>query len=370
MNYTIQQMRLNTHIPITIVGGGPVGLLLACLLGRQGKEVRVIEKRTKLPESSMAIGITPPSLDILNLLGLKEDFLAQGVLIQKARIYENQKPVGQLNFRNSENAILSFPQFGTINLLRNKVSEFKSVTYEEGRAFTEDDFNQNQGWVIACDGARSHLRGLAGISGKSHDYGVHFIMADFPDHERLGPDARLYFSRDGAVESFPLPGQARRWIVQVKGPSDLSILKQRVLAAAGVDLSDRESGPLNPFSPRWFLADSYFQNNVILCGDAAHVMSPIGGQGMNTGFGDAMMLAEWLSSPTASGLKNYTRQRQKAFRIASRRAAVGMWLGTRRGSLASALRKQTLSALLGIAVSEKTLARSFSMRNLPHPCNP
>ena len=365
-----QRMGLHTNTPITIVGGGPVGLLLACLLGRQGKEVRVIEKRTTLPESSMAIGITPPSLDILNLLGLKADFLAEGVLIQTARVYENQKPVGHLNFRNSENAILSFPQFGTINLLRKKMSEFKSVTFEEGRAFNENDFKQNKGWMIACDGARSPLRNLAGISGKQHGYGVQFIMADFPDHERLGPDARLYFSRDGAVESFPLPGQARRWIVQVKGPSDLSILKQRVKAAAGVDLSDRKSGPLNPFSPRWFLADTYYQNNVILCGDAAHVMSPIGGQGMNTGFGDAMMLAELLTHPTQPGLQHYTRQRQKAFRIASRRAAMGMWLGTRQGPMASVLRKQTLRALLGMAVSEQTLTRTFCMRNLPHPCNP
>lgn len=356
--------------PITVVGGGPVGLLLACLLGQQGRELRVIEKRTRLPESSMAIGITPPSLDILEQLGLKQDFVARGVLIKHARVFENGRPVGQLHFRNPENNILSLPQSETLRLLRQKLSTFPAVQYEEGRAFSAQDAHAARGWLIACDGARSALRAFAGIRGKAHGYGVNFIMADFPDNELLGSDARLYFSADGAVESFPLPGQVRRWIVQVDGAADLTTLRQRVKQAANIDLHGRDSGPLSAFSPRWFLAQHYHKGKVILCGDAAHVMSPIGGQGMNTGFADGMMLAKWFRRPTAAGLADYTRQRQRAFRIASRRAAMGMWLGTRRGPWASTLRQQTLRALLGMAVSEQTLARTFCMRNLPHPCNP
>lgn len=362
-------IRSADRIPVTIVGAGPVGLLLAGLLGRQGREVRVIEQREKKPAGSMAIGITPPSLDILEKLDLKSAFVNGGVTIEKARVFENRMPVGELDFRKSENAILSFPQIGTLTLLEEKVSEFSTVSVERGKKFTEQDLEDAEGWVIACDGSQGTLREMAGIPGRGHTYGVGFVMADFPDEEKLGADARLYFSAEGAVESFPLPQLLRRWIAQVTSDAGMDLLRSRVLAAAGIDLQGRESGPLNAFSPRWFLANQYVKDKVILCGDAAHVMSPIGGQGMNTGFGDAMMLAEILRDPTPVRLSLYTSERKKAFRIAARRAALGMWLGTRLGVSASRARATLLKILLHSQVSEKTLVRCYSMRNLPHPCN-
>jgi len=356
--------------PLTIVGAGPVGLLLGALLGKQGRDVRILEQRVLKPEGSMAIGITPPSLDILEKLDLKTAFLQNGVLIRKAHVFENQKAVGELVFRSSENAILSFPQLETLKILEEKIAEFPSVTLERGKTFTEEDLEEAEGWVVACDGSKGALREMAGIRGQGHRYGVSFVMADFPDLENLGSDARLYFSKDGAVESFPLPDTQRRWIAQLPYPSTLEDLMDRVKDAAGMDLRDRSSSPLCSFSPRWFLADRYVSGHVILCGDSAHVMSPIGGQGMNTGFGDAMMLSEVLSSPSASRLHCYTQERQKAFRIAARRAAAGMWLGTRKGKMASRLRAAALKTMLGIPGTHHTLARSYSMRNLPHPCNP
>lgn len=356
--------------PITIVGGGPVGLLLACLLGQKGKEVRLVEKRTKLPESSMAIGITPPSLDILEKLDLKKVFLEQGVLIQQAEVFESGRLMGSLDFRSSESYILSFPQFGTMKLLEQKALEFANVSLERGATFGQEDLQGADGWVIGCDGAHSNVREFAKLKGRSKSYGVRFIMADFPDHEELGSKARLYFSAQGAVESFPLPGQKRRWVAQVERESNLSTLCQRVHEASGIDLRDRESETLWPFSPQRFLVECYGKDNILLCGDAAHVMSPIGGQGMNTGFADAMMLAEILDAPSPAKLAAYTKERRKAFRMASRRAAMGMWLGTRRGKLASGCRGTLLKQALNSAKANQTLARTFSMRNLPHPFNP
>lgn len=357
--------------PIQIIGAGPVGLLLACLLGKRDLEVTVYEKRTELPRCSMAIGITPPSLEIFEQLDLKNEFLRRGVLIPRAKVYENQRHCGSLDFRRSGEEILSFPQFGTLQLLRQRLTEFPNVHLHEGVEMQPGRIQSLRGLVIACDGADSPVREHLRIPVRRKSYGVRFVMADFPDHENLGPDARLYFSPRGAVESFPLPDRRRRWIAQCVPPAEQNhdTLLQRVHDAVGIGLHDREHGPVSPFDPYWALAEHYVQDRVILCGDAAHVMSPIGGQGMNTGFADALHLSRILPDPSPDALRAYTRQRQQAFRIAARRAAMGMYLGTRTGTAAGACR----AALLRFALREphlhRTLARTFAMRNLPraHP---
>lgn len=356
--------------PVHIIGAGPVGLLLACLLGQQGRQVFLYEKRRELPAASMAIGITPPSLEILHHLGLRHTFLARGVRIPAAQVFEDLTPVGALRFRSSETQILSLPQFGTVSLLREKLADFPTVHFQEGREIHPQDLSALPGWQIACDGWRSRLREAAGIPLRHKSYGVHFVMADFEDVEDLGPEARLYFSRSGAVESFPLPGRRRRWIAQVVPPAepDLNTLFERGSQAAGIDLSRRrQTGPLCPFSPAWSLAATYVRDRLLLCGDAAHTMSPIGGQGMNTGFADAWMLAKVLQDPAPARLTAYTRERQRAFRTAARRVALGMHLGTRTGTAASRLRAHLLRTALHHPGFSNTLARTFAMRNLPHP---
>jgi 2-polyprenyl-6-methoxyphenol hydroxylase-like FAD-dependent oxidoreductase len=202
---------------------------------------------------------------------------------------------------------------------------------------------------------------------KRHAYQSRFVMTDFPDEEGLGPDARLYFSAGGAVESFPLPGRRRRWVAQRVGDAQATAawIQERVAAAAGIDLSRREHGPVCPFQPTWTLAEQYVRNRVILCGDAAHTLSPIGGQGMNTGFADASRLAGLLEDPTPSALAAYTRERQRAFRIAARRAAAGMWLGTRTGRLSSALRERAMRTALAMPAAQEKLVTTFAMRDLP-----
>ena len=357
---------------ITIVGAGPVGLLLACLLGKQGREAILFEKRVGLPSSSMAIGITPPSLEILETIDLRDRFLQKGVLIPRARVFESGKPCGTVDFRRSEDEILSLPQFGTLSLLRERLSEMKNVRLHEGVEMTPERLRACKGPVIACDGADSFLRRHCGIPMRQHEYGVSFVMADFEDREYLGQEARLYFSPRGAVESFPLPAGKRRWIAQRTGnaPPTLETLLHRVRDAAGFDLSGREHGGLHPFTPRRTLARTFFHRQTILCGDAAHTMSPIGGQGMNTGFADAFHLSRILPEPTPEALRLYTRERQRAFRAAARRAALGMWLGSRTGAPASRARRLLLTSALHRPRIQTTLARTFAMRNLPRPRTP
>jgi 2-polyprenyl-6-methoxyphenol hydroxylase-like FAD-dependent oxidoreductase len=120
------------------------------------------------------------------------------------------------------------------------------------------------------------------------------------------------------------------------------------------------------------LAQRYVHGRVTLAGDAAHLMSPIGGQGMNVGFGDAAALAEVLADAIKSGadagptLAAYERSRRRVAQIAIGRAARGMWVGTRRGALAGLWREPLLRLLLAPPLCRK-LPPYFAMLTLPGP---
>ncbi len=352
-----------------IVGAGPVGSMLACLLEQAGRDIHVWETRTSFPDCSMAIGITPPSLDLLDRIHLGDTFRQEGVLIPEARVYENGTEVGRLDFGSPPSSILSLPQMRTVQLLREAFQRIPHLQFHEGHSFPGLDSVPSADVVIACDGAKSTLRDQAGISFSPKPYPVRFVMADYPDHERWGPPARLYFSNSGALESFPLPETKRRWIAQLPPgtPPTHALLHERVYQACGVELSTRTHTDLWPFTPQWGLAETYHRENLILCGDAAHVMSPIGGQGMNTGFADASHLAQILPDPSPEQLAAYTTSRSQAFRISARRAAWGMYLGSRTGNTWSGIRRRLVSGMLQYPASASFLVRTFSMRNLPAP---
>jgi 2-polyprenyl-6-methoxyphenol hydroxylase-like FAD-dependent oxidoreductase len=206
-----------------------------------------------------------------------------------------------------------------------------------------------------------------------HAYGAQFFMADYRDCTGWGSEARLYFGAHGSVESFPLPDGCRRWVVQMPNracPEAFNLgrtVSDQVHARTGVDLHGDPILFASWFRPHRRLADTYRSGRILLCGDAAHVMSPIGGQGMNTGFADAAHLAEALAEvikhpETADRVfAHYTRSRRRAFRTAADRAARGMWLGTRRGYAASAFRQLLIAYMLFRPAIRERLAHCFAM---------
>jgi 2-polyprenyl-6-methoxyphenol hydroxylase-like FAD-dependent oxidoreductase len=137
----------------------------------------------------------------------------------------------------------------------------------------------------------------------------------------------------------------------------------------GFDLRGDRSTAFSAWRPERLCCATFAQGPVMLCGDAAHVMSPIGGQGMNTGFADAALAADALcraqrEDSWADQCARYTFRRRRVFRAAADRAALGMWLGTRTGTAARLGGLLLRHGLLRPALARR-LARHFAMWTLP-----
>jgi 2-polyprenyl-6-methoxyphenol hydroxylase-like FAD-dependent oxidoreductase len=379
---------------VIIIGAGPVGSLLGCLLGMQNLRVLILEKRGTPPAHSMAIGITPPSLRLLSKLQLGPEFVKRGVCVRDCFIHGASGYLGKVDFRGipaQHPFILSLQQSTTTSILQKKLSNFPSVTLccnadvlqvlqqsDSARVtyMANDAIRTAQAsYVVGCDGIRSRVRECAGLRGTGKNYRCHFLMADFADESDLGSEAHLFFTAQGSVESFPLPNNQRRWIVQTESrltDPPPGFVARVVRKRTGIELALQHQLNESTFTPRWFNCDRYHHGRIILCGDAAHSMSPIGGQGMNTGFADAEFLAEAMAAVLHRGqslaplLAAYSHYRRRAARSAISRAGWGMWLGTWRGRIRSKLRDFVIRHILCKGPISRHMGPFYAMLTIPY----
>lgn len=372
---------MKPELDVIIVGGGPVGLLLACLLQKSGLRFRVLEKRTLPIAHSAAIGITPPSLHILEKLGLEREFIDAGVKVRDCFVHGRKAKLGCVSFRDipdKHRFILSLPQATTIAILQSHLPlesmqtgcEVTGITQHADHCVVQTTAGELAArFVIGCDGARGRVREFIGMSAPITSYDSHFVMGDFIDRTDFGDAAHLFFTPTGSVESFPLPGGQRRWIVQTDKRLDeppKGLVSYLTHLRTGINVPSADQVNESVFTPRRFNCDRYYDGRVILCGDAAHGMSPIGGQGMNTGFADAEFLAEVLAKPDPLALlPAYNRFRRKAAKTAIFRAEWGMWLGTWRGQMRSVLRDVILKFLLCQGPVARRMGPFYAMLTIP-----
>jgi 2-polyprenyl-6-methoxyphenol hydroxylase-like FAD-dependent oxidoreductase len=205
------------------------------------------------------------------------------------------------------------------------------------------------------------------------DYAGEYAMADFPDSTSLGPTAAVYVGRNGLLESFPLAGGLRRWVARcVTGERPRTeALVAHVREQARVSLDVSQAMHPSSFRAQRFQAARFSEGRVALAGDAAQVVSPIGGQGMNLGWLGARALAATIASNLGRGdqlvraLAQDGLARQRVASAVARRAEVNMWLG--RPLARPWMRDALMSSLLGTP-ARWVLARAFTMRGLALGC--
>lgn len=407
---------------VLIVGGGPTGLLLAALLAQRGVDVAVVERRHAPRAQSRAIGLHPPAVNALEAVGLDAAAVAEGAAITAGVGRSAGRRLGELSFERAwphRPYVLALPQNRTEALLEDRLAELAPTALHRGTEVTglhcdggdisviaqrlaEPDASAEADpstslptatspagpsgdqvrWrarvVIGADGTRSVIRDLAGISTRTRPYPDTYLMGDFaepsaPARPAARSPATIHLEAEGVIEAFPLPGTMRRWVAHTAATpsaSSASDLASIVRERTGERIDPATNTMISAFAVRKRTARHMAWDRVVLIGDAAHEVSPIGGQGMTLGWLDALALAPLLEDVVAqdvrrplhqvAALRRFERDQLRIARRASRLAHVNMALGRPLPAHLTVARDAALRALLATP-ARHALASAYSM---------
>ncbi|MBG6180839.1 FAD-dependent oxidoreductase [Arthrobacter sp. CAN_A1] len=372
---------------VILVGGGPVGLFAAILLRQAGLDVLVLEQRTSRSTHSRAIGIHPPALEALAGAGVAADLVALGVAIHQGVARSAGREVTRLSFgalHCDYPFVLAVPQIQTERVLETRLGAVAPGAFRRGVTVTDvhdaggsmlvttstGDVLQAQ-LVIGADGGRSTVRTSAGVPASLRPYPDTYLMGDFADGLADRSTAVLYLEPGGIVESFPLPDGVRRWVVRT--PSLVSAptpdrLADLIRARTGVDVEIASNSMLSAFDVQRRLAHRFVTGRTVLIGDAAHQVSPIGGQGMNLGWLDAVELVPMIRASLMEGrdvgreLAAFNVRRRRAAVTAARQAHLNMALGRPLPRPVLSARNAVFSRVNAVPAVHDAIARTFTMQ--------
>jgi len=307
---------------VLIVGAGPTGLTLATALAARGIQATVVDRQAVGDNTSRAAVVHARTLEVLEPIGVTDRLARLGIHAARFTIRDRDRVLVPVRFDNlptrypytlmisqavTEAALLErFTELGGQVLWRRAVTDLAQD--DQGVTATLEDGEQLRArYLVGADGMHSTIRECAGIGFPGGSYGESFSLADVRLTGALPNDeVILYFSPAGLVVIAPLPGGFHRIVATVDSAPehpDVDYL-QSLLDTRG---PQRERAIVKEvlwgsrFRVHHRVVDTYRAGRILLAGDAAHVHSPAGGQGMNTGIQDAMVLAGALASALTGG---------------------------------------------------------------------
>jgi len=301
---------------VLIVGAGPTGLTLAASLLAKGTRTTIVDRQAEGANTSRAGAINARTLEVLEGLDVARRMVKEGVQAPNFTIRDGKRVLIPIDFSRLPSAYpytLLLPQNDTERLLLERVVELggevlrpkvlTTVTQDtDGVTATFEDGDViRAAYVVGADGMHSTVREQAGVGFHGDQYEQSFVLADV----NLTGDAPtdevvLFWAAAGLTVVAPLPNGAFRVVAPVDDAPEVPsadfvqrILDDRGYGVGRMTVTDVVWG--SRFRIHHRVADAYRSGRILLAGDAAHVHSPAGGQGMNLGIQDAVALAEALT---------------------------------------------------------------------------
>lgn len=323
---------------ILVVGAGPAGLTTGLVLRQRGHEVNVVDSQRDGANTSRAAVVHSRTLELLEPYGVTRQLVERGVHARRFTIRDRDKVLISVPF---EGLATEYPYTLMISQADTEaylLGRFQELGGEVLRPATVDRVDQQPDgvmvtfegghqiraeYVVGADGMHSRVRDQAKIGFVGGTYAESFSLADV----RLGggvpeDEVTLYFSPEGMVVVAPLPGGWHRIVATIAEapPQPDAGFVQQLLASRGPKKTPAVVHEVvwgSRFRVHHRIADTYRSGRILLAGDAAHVHSPAGGQGMNLGIEDAVSLGEAL----AEVLNGASPEALDAYAIARRRVA-------------------------------------------------
>lgn len=317
---------------VLIIGAGPTGLMAACQLQGLGIDYIILDKKEGPTRESRALVLHARSLEVYEQIGIAAEAVKQGEVLDRVQFIVNGRKIQELQLGSLGEGLSQFPyllvleQSKNEQLLYDKMSngggkvlwetEMLSLAKDENNCLAEvrnpqTSFSIQADWVIAADGGKSKVRHLQNVPFEGSTYEHIFYVADttldWPwGHESLS----IYLSENNFLGLFPMKGQDRYRAIGILPVSFQNENPERFDQVTPFINKQMES-PLHFGETEWFsvyrlhhrCVNNFRTGRVFFAGDAAHIHSPVGGQGMNTGLQDAYNLA-WKLAYVIKGYAN------------------------------------------------------------------
>jgi 2-polyprenyl-6-methoxyphenol hydroxylase-like FAD-dependent oxidoreductase len=386
-------------VTVLIVGAGPTGLTLAAQLRSFGTRFRIIDRQADRVHESRALAVQPRTLEVLSGLGVADNMVDRGNPAVRLQMHAGSRtteaPLFDIGLDDTAYRFLLFLSQAETEAILNQHLAQRDVTIERGVELTGLEqspghvtctLRHNDGrtetidtdHVVGCDGAHSNVRTHAGIAFAGGAYPQTFVLADLDADGLEAGAAHVHLSGAGMLFFFPLARPAAWRLLGMQppvghggsGPEPPDLAELQALADAYT------GGRVQLHDPVWATyfrlhhrhATSYRSGRVFLAGDAAHVHSPAGAQGMNTGIQDAWNLG-WKLALVTYGTANpalldtYQTERQPVGRYVLRFTDRAFTLATSPNPLVRLLRTHAAPRLIRLALGFRR-GRAMSFRAL------
>lgn len=383
-------------VDVLVVGAGPTGLTAACEAISHGLTVEIIDRKPCRSTFSKALVAHARTLEVFETMGIAEAVLAQGARFAALNTHFGRRRaavrVDLLALDWGDTAYpfwLSIPQYATEQILETRLDELggrvrwrtslerihergdhveATLTDADGRSSTV-----RSRWLVGCDGGRSRVRDEVGLRLERTDAGATFVLADVKTTASLTEDeGHVFLGPDGLLLIVPMPGP-RLWriiahVPQASGDAvtiDAAFLDELIRRRSGIEFGSHEVAWQSQFQLSHGLVDHYRRGRIFLAGDAAHVHSPVGGQGLNTGVQDAHNLLWKLAA--VQRLDPVRAERLlDSYEAERRTVGQAMVRGTALATGALTTRNAMVRTLLGVA-APRVIARPAVRARLGRP---